>query len=162
MKARNQAKNQLSSIWNLRFMRLGSVELMGVQTNIFYLKPIWWNPLDSLMKYYLLFEKCFSVLLGYLLFKRSTAFQIILLKKEIWITIPQSKKLKNRGLFNSFSPTPPKGGSAKVPSAGSHFGGTFALPSSGGHPSPGVNVVLILYNFPAKTTTMAVGQKIFE
>jgi hypothetical protein len=56
---------------------------MGVQTNIFYLKPIWWNPLDSLMKYYLLFEKCFSVLLGYLLFKRSTAFQIILLKKEI-------------------------------------------------------------------------------
>ena len=57
----------ISSIWKLFFMHLGSVELMGLQMNIFYLKTIWWNSLGSLMKYYLLFEKCFSVLLEYLL-----------------------------------------------------------------------------------------------
>ena len=51
-------------------MHLGSVELMGLQMNIFYLKTIWWNSLGSLMKYYLLFEKCFSVLLEYLLFEK--------------------------------------------------------------------------------------------
>ena len=61
-------------------MQLGSVELMGLQTNIFCLKLIRWNPLDSLMKYHRLFEKCFSVLLEYLLFKKTTAFQIIFYK----------------------------------------------------------------------------------
>ena len=60
----------ISSIWKLFFMHLGSVELMGLQMNIFYLKTIWWNSLGSLMKYYLLFEKCFSVLLEYLLFEK--------------------------------------------------------------------------------------------
>ena len=42
----------ISSIWKLFFMHLGSVELIGLQTNIFYWKTIWWNSLDSLMKYY--------------------------------------------------------------------------------------------------------------
>ena len=60
----------ISSIWKLFFMHLGSVELMGLQMNIFYLKTIWWNSLGSLMRYYLLFEKCFSVLLEYLLFEK--------------------------------------------------------------------------------------------
>ena len=60
----------ISSIWKLFFMHLGSVELMGLQMNIFYLKAILWNSLGSLMKYYLLFEKCVSVLLEYLLFEK--------------------------------------------------------------------------------------------
>ena len=60
----------ISSIWKLFFMHLGSVELMGLQMNIFYLKTILWNSLGSLMKYYLLFEKCVSVLLEYLLFEK--------------------------------------------------------------------------------------------
>ena len=45
--------------------------------------------------------------------------------KVVWITIPQSKKLKNPWFLNSFSPTPPEGESAKVPPAGSHFGRYF-------------------------------------
>ena len=61
----------ISSIWKLfPFMHLGSVELMGLQMNIFYLKTILWNSRGSLMKYYLLFEKCVSVLLEYLLFEK--------------------------------------------------------------------------------------------
>ena len=33
----------ISSIWKLFFMHLGSVELTGLQMNIFYLKTIWWK-----------------------------------------------------------------------------------------------------------------------
>ena len=54
-------------------MHVGSVQLMGLQTDIFYLKTIWWNPLDSVMKYYLSFETCFSVLLEYLLLNKPIA-----------------------------------------------------------------------------------------
>ena len=58
---------------------------------------------------------------------------------------------------------PPKAGVQKYLRPGPTSGGTFALPSSGGHPGPGVNVLLILFNFPAKITNkMAVGQKIFK
>ena len=144
-------------------MHLGSVELMGLQTNILYLKPISWNPLGSLMKYYLLFEKCFSALLEYLLLKKSIACQILFyLKKGLDHHSPITKAKKLR-VFEQFFTDPPEGGSAKVLPAGSRFGGTFAPPSSGGHPGPGVNVLLILFNFPAKITNkMAVGQKIFK
>ena len=41
-------------------------------------------------------------------------------------------------------------------------GGTFALPSSGGHPGPGINVLLISYNFPAKITKNGSGTKDFQ
>ena len=92
----------ISSIWKLFFMHLGSVELMGLQMNIFYLKTIWWNSLGSLMKYYLLFEKCFSVLLEYLLSKK--AFQIIFYLKNGLNHHPPKKTM----FLNSFSPTPPR------------------------------------------------------
>ena len=146
-------------IWKLFFMHLGSVELIGLQTNIFYLKTIWWNSLDSLMKYYLLFEKCFSVLLEYLLSKK--AFQIIFYLKNGLNHHPPKKK---NNVFEQFFTDPPsKAGVQKYLRPGPTSGGTFALPSSGGHPGPGVNVLLILFNFPAKITNkMAVGQKIFK
>ena len=110
----------ISSIWKLFFMRLGSVELMGLQRNIFYLKTLWWNSLDSFMKYYLLFEKCFSVLLEYVF--------------EKWFESPSPiKKAKKPRVFEQFFTDPsPEGGSAKVPPAGSHFGRYFCTPSSGG------------------------------
>ena len=58
---------------------------------------------------------------------------------------------------------PPEEGVQKYLPKWDPAGGTFALPSSGGHPGPGVNVLLILFNFPAKITNkMAVGQKIFK
>ena len=41
-------------------------------------------------------------------------------------------------------------------------GGTLALSSSGGHPGPGVNVLLILGNFPAKNTKNGSGTKDFQ
>ena len=41
-------------------------------------------------------------------------------------------------------------------------GGTLALSSSGGHPGPGVNVLLILDNFPAKNTKNGSGTKDFQ
>ena len=89
-------------------MHLGSVELMGLQTNIFYLKTIWWNSLDSFMKWYLLFETCFSVFIEYLLFKKSIAFQIIFYLKSGLNHQPSIKKAKKNPWFlNSFSPTPP-------------------------------------------------------
>ena len=69
-----------------------------------------------------------------------------------WITIPQSKKLKNPWFLNSFSPTPPKARMPKYLRPGPTSGGTLALSSSGGHPGPGVNVLLILDNSPAKNT----------
>ena len=72
----------------------------------------------------------------------------------VWITIPQSKKLKKTWFLNSFSPTPPpEGENAKVPPAGSHFGRYFGTLLFGGSPRSGVNVLLILDNFPAKNTT---------
>ena len=135
-------------------MHLRSVELMGLQTNIFYLKTICWNSLDSFMKYYLLFEKCFSILLEYLLFKKM-AFQIIFYLKSGLNHHPQiTKKTKQPKVFEQFfTDLPPrKAGVQKYLRPGPTSGGTFALPSSGGHPSPGVNVLLMLHNAPAKTT----------
>jgi len=41
-------------------------------------------------------------------------------------------------------------------------GGTLALSSSGGHPGPGVNVLLILDNFPAKNAKNGSGTKDFQ
>ena len=118
---------------NCFFMHLGSVELMGLQTNIFYLKTICWNSLDSFMKYYLLFEKCFSILLEYLLFKKM-AFQIIFYLKSGLNHHPQiTKKTKQPKVFEQFfTDLPPrKAGVQKYLRPGPTSGGTFALPSSG-------------------------------
>ena len=67
-------------------MHLRSVELMGLQTNIFYLKTIWWNSLDSFMKWYLLFETCFSVFIEYLLLKNNSISDYLLFEK--WFESP--------------------------------------------------------------------------
>ena len=83
-------------------MHLGSVELMGLQTNIFYLKTIWWNSLDSFMKWYLLFETCFSVFIEYLLFKKSIAFQIIFYLKSGLNHHPSIKQAKKPMVFEQF------------------------------------------------------------
>ena len=92
-------------------MHLGSVELMGLQTNILYLKPISWNPLGSLMKYYLLFEKCFSVLLEYLLLKKSIACQILFYLKKGLDHHSRTKKAKKLRVFEQFFTDPlPKAG----------------------------------------------------
>ena len=75
----------------------------------------------------------------------------------------QSKKPKKPWFLNSFSPTPPR--KARVPKylrPGPTSGGTLALSSSGGHPGPGVNVLLILDNFPAKNTKNGSGTKDFQ
>ena len=61
-----------------------------------------------------------------------------------------------------FSPTPPEGESAKVPPAGSHFGRYFGTLLFGGSPRSGVNVLLILDNFPAKNTKNGSGTKDFQ
>ena len=82
--------------------------------------------------------------------------------KVVWITIPQSKKQK-KGFWTVFHrPPPPKAGVQKYPRPGPTSGDTFALPSWGGHPGPGVNVLLILYNFPAKITQNGSGTKDFQ
>ena len=81
----------------------------------------------------------------------------------VWITIPESKKLKNPWFLNSFSPTPPpKARMPKYLRPDPTSGGTLALSSSGGHPGPGVNVLLILDNFPAKNTKNGSGAKDFQ
>ena len=89
-------------------MHLGSVELMGLQMNIFYLKTILWNSLGSLMKYYLLFEKCVSVLLEYLLFEKKMALQIIFYLKSGLNHHPSIKKAKTPMVFEQFFTDPPR------------------------------------------------------
>ena len=61
-----------------------------------------------------------------------------------------------------FTDPPPKARVPKYLRPGPTSGGTLALSSSGGHPGLGVSVLLILDNFPAKNTKMAVGHKIFK
>ena len=79
----------------------------------------------------------------------------------VWITIP-NQKAKKTWVLNSFSPTPPKAGVQKYLRPSPTSGGTFALPSSGGHPGPGVNVLLMLFNFPANITKKCSGTKDFQ
>jgi len=90
-------------------------------------------------------------------------FHIIFYLKSGLNHHPPIKKTKKRFL-NSFSPTspPPKAGVQKYLRPGPTSGDTFALPSWGGHPGPGVNVLLILYNFPAKITQNGSGTKDFQ
>jgi len=64
--------------------------------------------------------------------------------------------------LNSFSPTPPKVRVPKYLRPDPISGGTLVLSSSGGHPGPGVNVLLILDNFPAKNTKNSNGTKNFQ
>ena len=130
-------------------MHLGSVELMGLQMNIFYLKQfggtLWvpsWNIIFYLKS---VFQYSSNI------FYQKKHFRLSSIWKMVWITIPQSKKQKKPWFLNSFSPThPPKARVPKYLRPGPTSGGTFALPSSGGHPGPGVNVLLIWDNFPAK------------
>ena len=79
----------------------------------------------------------------------------------VWITIP-NQKAKKTWVLNSFSPTPPKAGVQKYLRPSPTSGGTFALPSSGGHLGPGINVLLLLFNFAAKITKSGSGTKIFK
>ena len=73
------------------------------------------------MKYYLLFETCFSTLLEYLLFEKKTDFWLSSIWKGVWLTIPWSKKLKNPWFFQVFHWPPPRwrrfqSSSGRVPS----------------------------------------------
>ena len=61
-----------------------------------------------------------------------------------------------------FTDPPPKARVPKYLRPGPTSGGTLALSSSGGHPGPGVNVLLILDNFPAKNTKNGSGTKDFS
>ena len=122
MKAQNQAKNQLSSIWKVFFStpRISSRKINSIT--------------DCL-----LFEK--------------------------WFESPSlnQRSKKNPWFLNSFSPThPPKARVPKYLRPGPTSGGTLTLSSSGGHPGPGVNVLLILDNFPAKNTKNGSGKKDFQ
>ena len=97
--------------------------------------------------------------------KNKLHYRLSSIWKVVLITIPQSKKLKkNHGFWPVFHrPPPPR--KARVPKylrPGPTSGGTLALSSSGGHPGPGVNVLLILDNFPAKNTKNGSGTKDFQ
>ena len=67
-------------------------------------------------------------------------------------------------VFEQFftDPPPPKARVPKYLRPGPTSGGTSALSSSGGHPGPGVNVLLILDNIPAKNTQNGSGTKDFQ
>ena len=95
------SQNQLSSIWKLFFMHVGSVQLMGLQTDIFYLKTIWWNPVDSVMKYYLSFETCFSVLLEYLLLNKPIALYTSSTSQGRWRKFQNRKPIGRVGCSDS-------------------------------------------------------------
>ena len=126
-------------------MHLGSVELMGLQTNILYLKPISWNPLGSLMKYYLLFEKCFSVLLEYLLLKKSIACQILFYLKKGLDHHSRTKKTKKLRVLNSFSPTPSRRRECKGTSGWVPLRGYFCTPLFGGSPGSGRQCSIVFF-----------------
>lgn len=73
------------------------------------------------MKYYLLFETCFSTLLEYLLFEKKNGFLIIFYLKRGLTDNPLIKKAKKPMVFSSFSLTPPRwrrfqSSSGRVPS----------------------------------------------
>ena len=73
------------------------------------------------MKYYLLFETCFSTLLEYLLFEKKNGFLIIFYLKRGLTDNPLIKKAKKPMFFSSFSLTPPRwrrfqSSSGRVPS----------------------------------------------
>ena len=78
------------------------------------------------MKYYLLFETCFSTLLEYLLFEKKNGFLIIFYLKRGLTDNPLIKKAKKtHGFFKFFTDPPLDGGGSKVAPAGSHPGSYF-------------------------------------
>ena len=83
---------------------------------------------------------------------------------EKWFESPSPNQKNKKKVFEQFFTDlpPPKAGVQKYLRPGPTSGDTFALPSWGGHPGPGVNVLLILYNFPAKITQNGSGTKDFQ
>ena len=151
----------ISSIWKPFFMHLGSVELMGLQMNIFYLKQFGgtlWVPSWNII-FYLKSVFQYSSNIFYL---KKIALQIIFYLKSGLNHHPWIKKLKNPWFWTVFHRPPPKARMPKYLQPGPTSGGTLALSSSGGHPGPGVNVLLILDNFPAKNTKNGSGTKDFQ
>ena len=111
----------ISSIWKLIFMHLGSVELMGLLTNIFYLKtnlvePSGWPDeiLSSIWNMFFNTPRISSIW-------KKTDFWLSSIWKGVWLTIPWSKKLKNPWFFQVFHWPPPRwrrfqSSSGRVPS----------------------------------------------
>ena len=102
-------------------MHLGSVELMGLLTNIFYLKtnlvePSGWPDeiLSSIWNMFFNTPRISSIW-------KKTDFWLSSIWKGVWLTIPWSKKLKNPWFFQVFHWPPPRwrrfqSSSGRVPS----------------------------------------------